>query len=328
MVPKEKLPVAVKNVVVGFEPGPDLVQRIKAALDEESANVIVAASQEELAAAVGDADVLFGGVLTPDLVEKAVDLKWFQTNSAGVEDVASPELADSEITVTNTSGAHATQISEHILAMMLAFARDLPRAVRAQDDRDWVGASQNTFELDGSVLAIAGLGDLGGALADKAKALGMTVLATKMRVTTKPVSVDEIYDPDGFDEIVRRADFVADTLPLTPQTRHTFGRDQFRRMKSSAYFFNVGRGGTVNQGDLIAALEAGEIAGAGLDVTEPEPLPTDSPLWTMRNVILTYHSSGMSPQAIGRHYQIFLDNLKRFQRGRPLANVVDVRAGY
>ncbi len=320
--------MAIKNVVVGFEPRLNLVDRVKAVLDEESADVIVAANQEELTAVVGDADVLFGGVLTPDLVEKAVRLKWFQTNSAGVEYVASPELADSGIMVTNTSGAHATQISEHILAMMLAFARDLPRAVRAQDDRDWIGTRMNTFELDGGVLAIAGLGDLGGALADKAKALGMTVLATKMRVTTKPVSVDEIYDPDGLDDIIGRADFVADTLPLTPQTRHTFGRDQFRRMKSSAFFFNVGRGGTVNQDDLIAALEAGEIAGAGLDVTEPEPLPTESPLWAMRNVILTYHSSGTSPHVFDRHYQIFLDNLERFQRGRPLANVVDVRAGY
>ena len=320
--------MAIKNVVVGFEPRPDLVDRIRAVLDDGGADVVVAASQDDLAAAVVDADVLFGGRLTPELVKKAVRLKWFQTNSAGVENVASPELADSGIMVSNASGAHATQISEHTLAMMLAFARDLPKAVRAQDDRAWIRTEMNTFELDGGILAIAGLGDLGGALADKAKALGMTVLATKMRVTTKPVSVDEIFDPDGLDDIIARADFVVDTLPLTPETRHTFGLDQFRRMKSSAFFFNVGRGGTVNQVDLITALETGEIAGAGLDVTEPEPLPAESPLWTMRNVILTYHSSGSSPHVVGRHYQIFLDNLERFQSGRPLANVVDVRAGY
>ena len=320
--------MAVRTVLVGFEQDAGLVERIKAVLRDGDAKVIVAGTDEELEAAVDKADVLFGGILRPDLVEKAGRLKWFQTNSAGVENVASPELADSGITVTNMSGAHATQISEHALAMMLAFARDLPRAIRAQDSGDWLGFDMKTFELDGSVLAIAGLGDLGGALADKAKALGMVVLATKMRVTTKPVSVDEIYGPEGLDEIIGRADFVADTLPLTPHTRHAFGRDQFRRMRPSAYFFNVGRGGTVNQDDLIAALESGEIAGAGLDVTEPEPLPAESPLWNMRNVILTYHSSGTSPNVMERHYQIFLDNLERFEHGRPLANVVDVRAGY
>ncbi len=320
--------MAVRTVLVGFEQDAGLVERIKAVLRDGDAEVIVAGTDAELEAAVDKADVLFGGILRPDLVEKAGRLKWFQTNSAGVENVASPELADSGITVTNMSGAHATQISEHALAMMLAFARDLPRAIRAQDSGDWLGFDMKTFELDGSVLAIAGLGDLGGALADKAKALGMVVLATKMRVTTKPVSVDEIYGPEGLDEIIGRADFVADTLPLTPHTRYAFARDQFRRMRPSAYFFNVGRGGTVNQDDLIAALESGEIAGAGLDVTEPEPLPAESPLWNMPNVILTYHSSGTSPNVMERHYQIFLDNLERFEHGRPLANVVDVRAGY
>ena len=187
--------MALRTVVVGFEQDAGLVERIKAVLRDGDAEVIVAGTDEELESIVDKADVLFGGVLRPDLVEKAARLKWFQTNSAGVGNVASPELAGSGITVTNMSGAHATQISEHALAMMLAFARDLPRAVRAQDRRNWLGFDINTFELDGSVLAIAGLGDLGGALADKAKALGMTVLATKMRVTTKPVSVDEVYGP-------------------------------------------------------------------------------------------------------------------------------------
>ena len=198
-----------KNCGCRFRAGTaGLVERNRGCLERAGdAEVIVAGTDEELEAVVGKADVLFGGVLSPDMIGKADRLKWFQTNSAGVENVASPELANSAITVTNMSGAHATQISEHVLAMMLAFARDLPRAVRAQDDRNWIGTNVNTCELDGSVLAIAGLGDLGGALADKAKALGMTVLATKMRVTTKPVSVDEVYGPEGLDEINGRADF-------------------------------------------------------------------------------------------------------------------------
>ena len=320
--------MVVNKVVIGFEPDSGLVERVREALQGPNAEVVVAPDDEQLEAALADADVLFGGALTPRLIPMASRLGWLQTNSAGVENVASPELASSSIVVTNMSGAHATQISEHILSMMLAFARDLPLAIRAQDRKQWIRTEMNTFELDGTVLAIAGLGDLGGALADKAKALGMTVLATKMRVTAKPVSVDEIYDPDGLDSIIERADFVADTLPLTPNTRHTFAREQFSRMKSSAYFFNAGRGGTVNQDDLIEALKAGEIAGAGLDVTDPEPLPQSSPLWSMKNVILTYHSSGSSPHVIDRHYQIFLDNLVRYQDDRPLANVVNVRAGY
>ncbi len=320
--------MVVNKVVIGFEPESGLVERVRNALQEPKAGVVVAPDDEQLEAALADADVLFGGTLTPRLIPKAGRLAWFQTHSAGIENVASPELASSGIVVTNMSGAHATQISEHVLSMMLAFARDLPLAIRAQDQKQWIRTEMKTFELDGSVLAIAGLGDLGGALADKAKALGMTVLATKMRVTAKPVSVDEIYDPDGLDAIIERADFVADTLPLTAHTRHTFAREQFRRMQSSAYFFNAGRGGTVNQDDLIEALIAGEIAGAGLDVTDPEPLPESSPLWSMKNVILTYHSSGSSPHVMDRHYQIFLDNLVRYQDDRPLANVVNVRAGY
>ena len=320
--------MSTHKIVLGFEPPKGLAERVRTRIPGSNPEVIVAPDDESLAAALKGADVLLGGWGVTQCFDRADSLKWIQTLSAGVEYLRTPEVMASGVLVTNASGAHRPQISEHILAMMLAFARDLPTAIRAQDRKDWGQTELKVFELEGKVLGIVGLGDLGDALASKARPLGMTVLALKNRVTAKPAYVDEIFGPEGLDEVLERSDFVADTLPFTPETAGTFGRDQFRRMKDSAYFFNVGRGRTVDQSALIEALRSGEIAGAGLDVTDPEPLPQDSPLWGMKNVIITYHSSGSSPHVMERVYSIFLDNLVRFHNGQPLANVVDLKAGY
>lgn len=320
--------MAPHKIVIGFEPQAGFVERARTALPGTDLEMVVAPTSAAVTEALGGADVLFGGRITPEQLQQARSLKWIQTNSAGVEHLPAKELKRAGVTVTNASGAHGAQISEHILAMMLAFARQLHSAIRAQDRREWLQLTNTIFELEGKVLGIIGLGDLGLALAEKAKALGLSILASKVRITTKPVCVDEIFGPEGIDEILTRSDFVADTLPLTPNTRHLFDMERFRRMKRTAYFFNAGRGGTVKQQDLIAALANGLIAGAGLDVTDPEPLPADSPLWAMPNVILTAHYSGWSPHVMDRTYRIFLDNLRRYHEGRTLANVVDLDAGY
>ena len=319
------------KIVLGFEPSEDLLDRVRKTLPGVDLNIVLASDIDSLKLALRGADVLWGGEEhLSALLDRASSLRWVQAISTGVENFVSPELLESGIVVTNARGSQAPQIAEHVLALILAFARDLPRLIRAQDRHRWVEADavSNMFELDGKVLGVCGLGLLGGTLATKAKPLGMTVLATKKRPTSRPVNVDEIFGPNDLDEVLARSDFVVDTLPLTPLTRGAFALAQFRRMKNSAYFFNVGRGGTVVHDDLLVALQTGEIAGAGLDVTDPEPLPQDSKLWSLPNVIITSHTSFGSPYLWERRYRIFLDNLVRYHEQQPLANVVDLRAGY
>jgi phosphoglycerate dehydrogenase-like enzyme len=263
----------------------------------------------------------------------AGSLRWIQTLGAGVDKLIGPALIDSDIIITNASGAHAPQISEHVLAMLLAFARRLPAAYRAQSESNWDfdGATNGVFELGDKTLGIVGLGDLGdlgGAVAVKARAFGLRILALRKRPTARPPYIDEIFLPDGLPDLLSRSDFVVDTLPLTPNTRHMIGAPEFATMRESAYFFNAGRGSTVDQEALIAALQSRAIAGAGLDVTDHEPLPPESPLWKMPNVIITPHTSGYSPRLRKRITRIFIDNLVRFAAGEPLANVVNAAAGY
>lgn len=318
------------KIIVGFKPHSGLVEAIHSALPGDELEIVVALDDEALARALPGADILFGMRLIPDLMPLTGSLRWIQTLSAGVEKLISPALIDSDILITNASGAHAPQISEHILAMLLAFARGLPGAYRAQLASNWDhdGVAGGVFELEGKTLGIVGLGDLGDAVAVKARAFGLNILALRKRPTAKPAYVDEIFLPADLPGLLSRSDFVVDTLPLTPATRQFIGAAEFAAMPDSAYFFNAGRGGTVDQDALIAALHSGAIAGAGLDVTDPEPLPPESPLWKMPNVIITPHTSGYSPMVRERVTRIFVENLTRFVAGEPLANVVNAAAGY
>ena len=318
------------KIIVGFKPHPGLLETIQSALPGQQTEIIVAADDDALAQALPGADILFGLRLNPDLMPLTGSLRWIQTLSAGVEKLVSPALIDSDIVITNASGAHAPQISEHVLAMLLAFACNLPGAYRAQLDSEWgrPGVTDSLFELEGKTLSVVGLGDLGDAVAVKARAFGLNILAIRNRPTAKPAYVDEIFSSADLSGLLSRSDFVVDTLPLTPATRHIFGAAEFGQMRDTAYFFNAGRGGTVDQDALISALQSGAIAGAGLDVTDPEPLPASSPLWKLANVLITSHYSGNSPRVRERYTRIFVDNLVRFDAGEPLANVVNPSAGY
>ena len=318
------------KIIVAFEPHPGFLEAIRSALPGQQTEIVTVEDDEALAQALPGADILVGLRLNPDLMPLAGSLKWIQTISAGVDKLVNPSLIDSDIVITNASGVHAPQISEHILAMLLSFARNLPGAFRAQLDSNWDpdSVTDPVFELEGKTLGIVGLGDLGDAVAVKARAFGLNILAIRNRPTAKPSYVDEIFLPRDLPELLSRSDFVVDTLPLTPATRHFFAAAEFERMRDSAYFFNAGRGCTVDQPALISALQDGDIAGAGLDVTDPEPLPSSSPLWKLPNVLITPHYSGYSPRVRERFTRIFLDNLVRFDAGEPLANIVNAAAGY
>lgn len=211
--------------------------------------------------------------------------------------------------------------------MILAFAKRLHRAVRNQTAHRWDRAGTIGDELHGKTLGILGLGAIGRALAARAAAFGMRVVGTKRTPQDVP-HVERVYPPEGTDEVLRQADYVAIVLPLTAATRGLIDGRALRLMKASAVLINVGRGAIVDEPALIDALQARRIAGAGLDVFEREPLPADSPLYDMEHVIITPHVSGASPAYYDRAIPLFCDNLRRFLAGQSLANVVDPARGY
>ena len=239
-------------------------------------------------------------------------------------------MASDHLVLTNGSGNHAINISEHVLALMLAFARQLPALVRAQDERQWRPPKISTlFELSGQTLAVVGAGALGCAVATRAAAFGMRVLGVRRTPDgTLPPGFASMAALADLDAVLREADHVVITLPLTGETRGLFSTARLAAMKPGAHLYNVGRGAIVDSAALLAALRSGHLAGAGLDVTDPEPLPADSPLWSEPGVIVSAHSSGQTPRSWQRYEALLLENIRRFQSGEPLLNVVDKRLGY
>lgn len=266
-----------------------------------------------------------------DLLAKAPNIRWYQQWGAGADWLMKhPEIVEHDVVITNTSGIHAIPISEHIFALLLAFARALrPVAFTAQSQCRWNGATQaDLSELAGKTLVLIGVGAIGERTARIAKAFDMRVLGVRRHPSNTLATVDAMYGPDQLLEILPEAEYVVLTIPLTYETRGMIGGQELRAMKPAACVVNIGRGGTIDEQALITALQEGWIAGAGLDVFETEPLPEDSPLWKMENVIITAHYSGWNPYYDERALEIFLDNLRRYKAGEPLGNVVDKRLGY
>jgi phosphoglycerate dehydrogenase-like enzyme len=277
-----------------------------------------------------EADVLYTRHMAPERVAAAQRLRWVQTFGAGVEWLLTPNLRRrEELVVTNSSGIHAQPIAEHVFGLVLMFARQLHRAVRQQAARKWDGATlqAGVSSLHGATLGIVGLGAIGRRIATIAGAFGMRVTALKRTAESAP-GVERVFGPGQLVPFLKEAEYIVNTLPLTPQTKGYFGPQEFAAMRSDAVFINIGRGPTVRSDALLQALHSGGIAGAALDVTDPEPLPADHPLWAMDNVILTPHYAGAHPGYVQRASAIFLENLARFVAGAELTNVVDKQAGY
>jgi phosphoglycerate dehydrogenase-like enzyme len=291
---------------------------------------ITKATGDEFIAALPTADAAVAWSMTPEEFAAASKLRWFQSIGAGVERVILPGMRERGLIVTNSSGIHGASISEHLLAMMFAFARQLPVLIRASEHGQWRDDIRSSiFELGGQTLHIVGYGDIGRTLGRKAKALGMHVTATRRHPDS---SGDENADSiTGFDDLPGRlanADHVAITLPQTPDTIHFFDADLLGKIRPGAYLYNIGRGPIVETQALIQALDSGHLAGAGLDVTDPEPLPADSPLWGRENVIITSHTAGSTPHFQERLMGIVSENLRRIQAGEPPLSPVDLSAGY
>lgn len=273
------------------------------------------------------ADVIVGWNVPREAVAQARRLRWIHSTAAGVDQLLHPEVVQRDIIVTDSSGIHAEPITEHVLAVMLAFARRLPVATRNQMTHRWDRASVIGEELWGQTVGILGLGSIGREVAARCQAFGMRVIGTKRTPAAVP-HADQVLPPDGLDDVLRVSDYLVIILPLTEQTRGLIGARELGLMKPTAYLINVARGAIVQEAALIEALRAGRLRGAGLDVFEREPLPQDSPLWEMERVILTPHVSGAGPDYYDRALPLFCENLRRFLIGAPLLNVVDKRQGY
>lgn len=298
--------------------------RLAADLPDVSVTVAEDAAQAE--EAIADADAAFGN-LPPSLVAKAGKLRWLQApHAAPPAGYYSPELVAHPVTVTNFREIYNDHIAAHIMAYVLAFARGFDRYIPQQLRREWrqaVPRNSGVLHLPETTMLIVGLGGIGAEAARLAAAFGIRVLATDARRTDTPPGVSALYPADALDSLLPEADFVVLTVPHTPATEGFMHRERFRRMKRGAYFINIGRGRTTRLADLVDALQAQEIAGAGLDVFEQEPLPADHPLWTMPGVIITPHTAGYGPYLDERRYQVILENCRRFVADRALRNLVD-----
>lgn len=270
------------------------------------------------------------GHLALDLLPRAHNLRWIQQWGAGADWLQQyPAAERSNFVLTNASGVHAIPISEHIMALFLTFARGLHRAQRAQAQHAWNRAvREHVRELAHSTLLVVGVGAIGARTAQIARGMGMRVLGIRRDPARTLPDIEAMYGPDQLRTALPEADWVTVTLPLTAETRGLFGEAELRVMKPSAFLVNIGRGGTIQEEALVRALQLGWIAGAGLDVFEHEPLPPESPLWDMDNVIITAHYAGGTPHYSERAMAIFLDNLQRYRTGQPLRNVVDPNLGY
>ena len=272
-------------------------------------------------------------------------LRWVQLHSAGVEHVMDTEVWRSDVPLTSLNGIHAVPMAEYVLALILAFAHRVPRMLDYQRRAEWAGERWATFlplEMRGKTLGLVGYGAIGREVARLGSAFGMRILATK-RTASDPRYTgwqqrgvgdpegrlpERFYAPEDLKALLAESDYVVITTPLTPETEGFIGAAELAAMRPSAFLVNVGRGAVIDQPALVAALQAGRLAGAGLDVFDPEPLPADSPLWGMDNAILSPHISGFTPRYDDWATDLFAENLRRFLDEDPLINLVDRERGY
>jgi len=306
----------------------DWAKRLATALPELS--VVVAENEAEAARAVGRAEAAYG-TMPAALLKEASRLRWIQApQAAPPAGWYYPELIAHPAVVTNFREIYNDHIGAHIMAFILAFARGLHQYLPQQLERQWRPLPHDTgvIHLPEATALIVGVGGIGAEAARLAAAFGMRVIGVDARRREAPPGLAELHGQEALDSLLPRADFVILTVPHTPATEGFMNRARFRLMKRGAFFINIGRGMTTRLDDLAAALEAGEIAGAGLDVFEQEPLRADHPLWTMPGVLITPHTAGFGPYLDERRYEILLDNSRRFLTGQPLRNVVDKPAWF
>lgn len=282
---------------------------------------------------IRDADIYVGWSLRPEQFAGARKLKWIHATAVGVDQLMRDDIRRSPVVLTNSSGVMTVPMAEHTLGLILALARRLPSAVRYQQQKHWGQQAiwdeePHPMEINGRTLVIVGYGAIGRELARRARACGMRVVGVKRDPGRGREHADSVVPSDQLNPALAEADFVVLVTPVTPATQRLFGPEQFRAMKKTAYFINIGRGVLVEIDALVAALQEKRIAGAAIDVAEVEPLPSQSPLWETPNLLLTPHLSAVSERLWHRQAALLLDNLDRYFAGRELRNVVDKERGY
>lgn len=268
---------------------------------------------------------------TRDMMREAFslckNLRWIHSRFAGVDAWLFPELVSSDVVLTNGKGVYSAALGEFALAAMLYFAKDFPRLRRNQAAQKW--APFESERIAGKTVGVVGYGDIGRAAAERARAMGMRIFATKRHIPTEPDPVVERYfSLRELHEMLALCDYVVVAAPLTPETQQLIGEAEFAAMKTTAVLINVGRGPVVDTDALVRALSSGRIRGAGLDVVEPEPLPAGHPLYTMENVLLSPHCADVVAGWKEDAMRLFLDQYTRFQQNQPLLNVVNKELGY
>jgi phosphoglycerate dehydrogenase-like enzyme len=307
-----KLPRPELNALRADFPDCQMILETDDSIDAEQLRQIEAVSTEE--------------VLPDTLVQKMPTLQWLHVTRGGVNTYLTPTVKARPIQVTGSKGIHGTVFSEFALACIFALSKKLPECFAAQQQKKWQKLVPT--EVEGTTLGIIGLGTAGSELARKAKGLGMRVIATKRSMTAKPDCVDELGTPDFLPRLLAESDFVVLLLASVPSTFNTIGENELRLMKNSAYLINLTGGRAIEEALLVRALKEGWIAGAALDAFARQPLPEDSELWRLPNVIITPRIAGITSQKWTALLPIFRENLRRFVAGEPLQNLVDKELGY
>ncbi len=294
--------------------------------------IITGLSQAEALARAEEAHGVESRYATREFIAKATNLAWVQAMSAGVEGlIANEALVQNErIVLTNHRGVHGPAIADHALAMLLSLTRDLRYHSENQAKREWKrgGSRLTPIALDGRTMLVVGVGGIGSEIAKRGNAFGMRVWATRRSEAPKPDYIDRVELSPKLLELLPEADVVAIAAPLTPETQGLFNKEAFAAMKEGAILVNIARGGIVDSEAMLEALRSGKLGGAALDVTDPEPLPADSSLWDIPNVVITPHIAGHAEVTAERRWTLLRENLSRFAAGEPLYNVVDKLAGY
>ncbi len=303
------------------------INKIKSIKKDVQLVVVPFTDKKEIEKQLVDAEIIAGHQMNIPPITKAKNLKFTQSFSAGVEKILTPEIKNSNVIIGNVSGIHAVPIAEHVIGFMLIFTRRFYDSFKNQQKKIWK-KDQNLTELRGKTVLVVGLGNIGTEVARLASLLGTKVIGVKQNINNKPDFVEKVYSISDLEKVLHLADFVVMCLPLTSETHHLFDMKKFKLMKKSGVIINVGRGKLINEKELIEALDKKIIGGAGLDVTEEEPLSHKSKLWGMENVVITPHHSGWSEKYMDRAIDLFCINLKAYLANKPLPNLVDKIRGY
>ena len=314
------------RIVLCYPIEPRHLEQIRAAAPGHE---VIDAGQERIATELLEADIFCGHakvpVPWPEVVQRG-RLKWIQSSAAGLDHCLTPEVIASEIIVTSASGLFANQVAEQTLALLLGLLRGLPIYFRAQQKKEFI--RQPTRDLHGTTVGIVGLGGNGTRIAETLRAFHTRIIATDMFIEGQTACVDELWSADQLDRLLAESDIVILCVPLNSQTQGMIAAPQPARTRCGAILVNGARGPVVVEQDLVAALQSGYLGGAGLDVTEVEPLPAESPLWGMPNVIITPHVGAQSATRADDTTNLIGENLRRYFAGKPLINRVEKQLGY